>query len=97
MEAVQKNTEYPEYFRWKGIRFDKKPPPRNEEVRYESWSPYAWAMLYPNGQWMAAFIDGVYSIEWSLELALVSALRKKIDHLYYQVGEAEALLELAES
>lgn len=91
-EAATKE-EHPERFRWNGVRFKKVRPLRDDVVRYESEDMlfYGWVRLCDSGQWMAAFTDGMYSIEWDRDDALESARLKNIDHLYDKAARFEAL------
>ncbi len=86
----------PERFRWRGIRFERRPVRGREIYRYEpiDFGFYeAWLVQWASGQWGAAFSCGVYAVEWSKEDALESARLREIEQLYYRIGKFEGLSE----
>lgn len=95
MSVTAKKPELsePERFIWRGLRFSREPNQRDEVLRYacDDFSYHCWLVMHRSGQWMAAFTNGVYSIERSKEDALESARLKHIDHLYYQAARFEDL------
>ncbi len=94
--APKPEPSEPDRFFWRGLRFKKVPVQRDEVHRYEceDWSYSCWLTKHRSGQWMAAFTNGVYSIEWNKEDALESAAYKHIEHLQYVADRFKDLLGL---